>query len=179
MFWALFVGALSGVGILYLERERAMGQIVRAMSKNMIDRIEHQRSWVKGHLTEESTLKYDTIEGKLLLLQGIIDADYYQKEQAMELQSLGVTLGDSLVQSMDLEWVEVEDEYGLDPALRHKDTETYKNILLFPLTMISKRIEDDEAVNVETLYRVLCNTVQKMIDGCQSQELPIDVQPAP
>jgi hypothetical protein len=136
-----------------------MEQIVRAMSENMVERIEHQRNWVKGHLTEESTLKYDTVEGKILLLQGIIDAGYYRKEQTMELQSLGITLGDLLIQSMELEWVEVEDEYGLDPALRHKDTETYKHILLFPLTMISKRIENGEAVNIRTLLRMLCDTV--------------------
>jgi len=97
----------------------------------------------------------------------------------MELQSLGVTFGDLLVQSLDLEWVEIEDEYGLDPALRHKDTETYKNIILFPLTMISKRIEDGEAVKVETLYRVLCNAVQQMIDGGTMRSLPINVKPPP
>jgi len=142
-----------------------MGQIVRAMSENMIERIENQRNWAKGHLIEESTLQYDTATGKLALLQGIIDAGYYQKEQTMELQSLGVVFGDLLAHSLDLEWVEVEDEYGIDPALRHKDTKTHKNILLFPLTMISKRIEDGESVNVEHLLRVLCNMVQEMIQG--------------
>ena len=56
--------------------EKAMGQVVRAMSENMVKKMEHQRNWVKGHLTEDSILKYNTVEGKLLLLQGIIDAGY-------------------------------------------------------------------------------------------------------
>ena len=142
-----------------------MEQVVRAMSESMVRRIEHQRNWVKGHLTQESTLKYDTIDGKLRLLQGILDSNFLTKNQTMELQSLGVTFGDTLVQALELEWVEVEDVYGIDPALRHKDTETHRNILLFPLTMISKRVEDGENVNVEFLFSVLCNTIQEMIKG--------------
>ncbi|MDR2729086.1 MAG: DUF3806 domain-containing protein [Chitinispirillales bacterium] len=143
-----------------------MEQVIRKMSDNMVKRIEHQRNWVIGHLTEKSTLKYDTVEGKISLLQGILDGNFYQKNQTMELQSLGVTLGDLLAQDLDLEWVEVEDEYGIDPALRHKNTTPiYENILLFPLTMISKRIEDGETVDVKYLFNAVCNKVQDMIDG--------------
>ena len=142
-----------------------MGQIIRDMPENMVKRIMHQRNWVKGHMSEEFLPQYSTVEGKLSLLQGIIDGNFYQKNQTMELQSLGITFGDLLVQKLDLEWVEVEDEYGIDPALRHKDTETHKNILLFPLTMISKRVEGGETVDVEFLFNAVCNTVQGMIDG--------------
>jgi len=130
----------------------------------MASRIEHQRSWVKGHLAEKSTLQYDTTEGKLSLLQGILDNGYYQKNQTMELQSLGVTFGDALQQTLDLEWVEVEDEYGVDPALRHRDVVTYKNILLFPLTMLSKRIENGETVDVGDLFRNICDQIKEITD---------------
>jgi hypothetical protein len=143
-----------------------MEQVIREMSDNMVKRIEHQRNWVIGHLTEKSTLKYDTIEGKISLLQGILDCNFYQKNQTIELQSLGVTLGDLLAQDLDLEWVEVEDEYGISPALRYKNTTAiYENILLFPTTMISKRIEDGETVDVEYLFNAVCDKVQEMIDG--------------
>ena len=143
-----------------------MEQVIRAMSDNMVKRIENQRNWVIGHLTENSTLKYDTVEGKLSLLQGILDGNFYHKNQTMELQSLGITFGDLLAQDLDLEWVEVEDEYGISPALKHKNTTSiYENILLFPLTMISKRIEKDEAVDVEYLFNAVYDKVQEMIDG--------------
>jgi hypothetical protein len=162
---ALFAMVTDTICVDHAGKGETMGQVVRTMSENMVKRIEHQRNWVKGHLTDESSLRYDTVEGKLLLLQGIIDGNFYQKNQTMELQSLGVTFGDLLVQNLDLEWVEVEDEYGIDPALRHKDTVTHKNILLFPLTMISKRIENDEVVNVEQLFHLIDNMVQEMING--------------
>ncbi|GMO70499.1 MAG: hypothetical protein Ta2A_19110 [Treponemataceae bacterium] len=125
-----------------------MEQIIREMSEEMAQRIEKQRNWVKEHYDQESRYKYDTIDGKLHLLQGIIDNEYYGKNDTMELQSLGITFGDALSQQLSLNWVEVEDEYGIDPALRYKNT----SILLFPLTMISKRIENDEQVNIKELF---------------------------
>ena len=50
----------------------------------------------------------------------------------------------------------VEDEFGRDPAIRYKET----TLLLFPLTMISKRIEDGELVNVMAIYEGLEEHVQ-------------------
>jgi hypothetical protein len=46
-----------------------------------------------------------------------------------------------------LDWTMVSDEYGRDPALRYKKTDT----VFFPLTMISKRVERDEPVDVNWL----------------------------
>jgi hypothetical protein len=129
------------------------------MSEEMAQRIENQRLWVKGHFTEESIYKYETIEGKLYLLQGILDQEFYGKDETWKLQSLGIAFGDALLQKLGLEWVEIEDEYGIDPALRYKNT----SILLFPLTMISKRIEKDEQINIEKLFGGICDKVNEMI----------------
>jgi hypothetical protein len=126
----------------------------------MTQRIENQRNWVKGHFTEDSINKYDTIEGKLYLLQGILDNEFYSKNQTMELQSLGIAFGDALAQKLKLEWMEVEDEYGIDPALVHIDT----SIRLFPLTMISKRIENNEKINVEELFNGICGITNEQIE---------------
>jgi hypothetical protein len=53
----------------------------------------------------------------------------------------------------------VEDEYGRDPALRYKQT----SLLLFPKTMISKRIEDGKAVNVTEMFEGLQETVREVL----------------
>jgi hypothetical protein len=133
-----------------------MEQVIRKMSKEMVQRIENQRLWVMGHFTEESKYNYETIEGKLYLLQGILDQKFYSKDETMELQSLGITFGDALLQKLGLEWMEVEDEYGIDPALSQKNT----SVLLFPLTMISKRIENDEEINIVELFNGICDAVR-------------------
>ena len=51
----------------------------------------------------------------------------------------------------------VEDEQGRDPALRLKGT----SVLLFPMTMIAKRIERGEAVDVYDLFGGVLKTLEK------------------
>lgn len=67
-------------------------------------------------------------------------------------------MGDILEQTMGLTWVAVEDEDGRDPALRDGDT----SILLFPMTMISKRIEDGETVDVLRLLDGTHDTITRL-----------------
>jgi hypothetical protein len=57
-----------------------------------------------------------------------------------------------------MEWVMVEDEHGRDPAVRLPKT----SIILFPLTMISKRIERGEKVDVFDLFNGVATKVQEM-----------------
>jgi len=68
------------------------------------------------------------------------------------LQSLGITLGDAFVQHLGLKWMFVKDEYGRDPVVVLEGT----SIILFPLTMISKRIERGEDVDVHKLFEGVC-----------------------
>ena len=105
------------------------------------------RSWVRDHFEPEARDRYKTVEDKIRLLQTILDENWVAPDETWKLQSLGITLGDILAQTMGLTWVAVEDEYGRDPALRDGDT----SIILFPMTMISKRIERGEIVHIAQL----------------------------
>lgn len=116
------------------------------------------RRWVRGHFTPESHDKYDTVEDKIRLLQTILDENWVAPDETWKLQSLGITFGDILVQTMGLSWVAVEDEYGRDPALRDGDT----SILVFPMTSISKRIERGESVDVLRLLDEAHDTVTRL-----------------
>lgn len=118
------------------------------LSQQMAKNLEAKRAWVKDHYTQESRSKYDTVEGKLNLLDTIINSQWIEKDETVKLQCLGVTLGDTLAQDLLLEWIEVMDQFGNDPALRLPNT----SIIIYPLTMISKRIENDEAVDIYELY---------------------------
>jgi hypothetical protein len=86
----------------------------------------------------------------LPILQRIIDDRVFKKSQTYELQCLGVAFGDVLASELPLRWVMVTDEYGTDPTLRFKETTVQINAL----TMISKRVERDEAVNIFELLRL-------------------------
>jgi hypothetical protein len=60
-----------------------------------------------------------------------------------------VVFGDVLASELPLRWMMITDEYGTDPTLRFKNTSTNINAL----TMISKRVERDEPVDVFRLLQ--------------------------
>lgn len=91
--------------------------------------------WVRNHYAPEAQNEYNTVAGKLNLLDAIIKSSWIEKGETYKLQSLGITLGDVIAQDMNFIWIEVQDDYGNDPALQLPDT----TLILFPMTMISKR----------------------------------------
>lgn len=135
-----------------------MNQKMSALPQVEIDRLEKQRSFVRDHYDPGSRRLYDTLEGKINLLEAILDAKWIESDETWKLQSLGVTLGDALAQKLALHWILVEDEHGSDPALHDPET----TIILFPLTSISKRIEKGERVNVRNLFDDACKTIARL-----------------
>ncbi len=93
------------------------------------------------------------------VLQRLLDLGVPGPEQTFELQCLGIVFGRRVVAALDgVDWVIVEDEYGRDPALRYLRT----SLLVFPLTMISKRVEDGEQVRVRELFEELCVELERL-----------------
>ena len=128
------------------------------LSSEMIENIEAKREWVRDHYTPESISEYDSIDGKLHLLDVILSSGWIEVSETLKLQCLGITLGDIFVQDMGFEWIQVEDEQGIDPALQLSDT----SIILFPLTMISKRIERGENIDIYRLYEGLKEKIEEI-----------------
>jgi hypothetical protein len=119
--------------------------------------VEERRKWVREHFEPEAQHKYETIEDKLRLLKIILKERWIEPHETWKLQSLGITFGDILLQKLNLLWVMVEDEHGRDPALIVPGT----SIIVYPLTVISKRIERGESVDIQDLYEGLCALVDK------------------
>ncbi|MEM1449253.1 MAG: DUF3806 domain-containing protein [Planctomycetota bacterium] len=135
------------------------GQSITAPTADELARLAEQRAAIEGLVAqdEENLAKLRTAAGKLGTIRAILDAGVFRPEQTYELQCLGVLLGDAFVLELGMEWVTVEDEHGRDPAVRVPGTST----LLFPLTMISKRVERGEAVDVFDLF----NGIAARVDG--------------
>lgn len=136
-------------------------QTLLPLNESDLKRLEEQRAVVTRHLNEDSLEKYETAAGKLGALRALLRAKVFSPEQTYELQSMGVVLGDVFVQDMGFHWIIVQDEYGRDPAIQFRDT----SVLLFPLTMISKRIEQGEPVDVFDLYNGVAAIAQEKIDA--------------
>jgi Domain of unknown function (DUF3806) len=136
-----------------------MEQRISNLSDEEAARLEAQRKWVREHYEPEAQQKYETVEGKLELIDAIVANGWIEPHETVKLQSLGVAFGDALAQELDLRWVTIEDEYGRDPALVLDGT----SIKVFPLTTISKRIEAGEEVDVLTLFAKACATLLDVI----------------
>jgi hypothetical protein len=124
-------------------------QKITALTDADQQRLRDQRAVVEKYLgNEDSKKKYQTAAGKLGTIRATLQAGIFKREQTYELQCLGVVLGDALVQELGMEWIMVEDEFGRDPAVRMPNT----TVIAYPLTMISKRIERGEQVDVFDLF---------------------------
>jgi hypothetical protein len=128
-------------------------------------RLEQHRAVVTRYLADSGIEKYKTAAGKLGTLRALLEAQVFRADQTYELQSMGIVLGDVFVQDMGFRWVMVQDEYGRDPAVRFGDT----SVILFPLTMISKRIEAGEKVDIFDLYNGVASRASYLIESESSR----------
>lgn len=129
-----------------------MTQKIESLLPEDVTRLEAQRKWVREHYPPESENRYQTLEGKLALLDTILKNKWIEPHETLKLQCLGIAFGDALVQKLKLKWIAVEDINGRDPALVVEGT----SIITFPLTAISKRIENGEDVDVYQLFESAC-----------------------
>lgn len=82
-------------------------------------------------------------------LQRIIDRELIDEEDSLALQALGAVLGNVMKAEVDqLEWKIYEDELGRSRALCVENTEE----CLFPITMLSRRMETGLKPNVRKVY---------------------------
>lgn len=94
-------------------------------------------------------------------IQTVLDRGAIEREATWALQSLGMALGKIFVENHDgYDWWMVEDEYGRDVCVRYRDT----SLLFFPQTMISKRVEAGEKVDVASIYEWLVNELHNLRD---------------
>ena len=116
--------------------------VYHELPANTVTNMSRQRAFVELLVKRHKLgLSVTRTKADFDLLELILSKKLVKKDQAWELQSLGVVFGDALVsEEPKLRWMEVADAWGTDPALLYGDT-TYQ---LNPVTMIQKRVEDGE-----------------------------------
>lgn len=82
-------------------------------------------------------------------LQRLLDDRHVRAEHTLELQGMGVLMGDLLAAQLDLNWVIYEDAKGRSRALQLAQTDNF----LFPVTMISRRREAGDTTSIAAIYR--------------------------
>jgi hypothetical protein len=92
-------------------------------------------------------------EADLALAQRAIDDGAVGRGDELELQCLGVLLGNVFTANTSMKWARVDNEFGNMLAL-HDDKIKFT---LYPLTMISNRMEDQRKIDFVALYRSFVN----------------------
>ncbi|CAH1652974.1 conserved hypothetical protein [Hyphomicrobiales bacterium] len=123
-------------------------QRTEALAGDDAAHVERQREWVRGHFKPEFRHRYETVDGKLRIIQALLTPGMIEPDETWKLQSLGITFGDALAQELGLAWTVVDDAVGRDPALRDAES----GLIIFVLTMISKRVENGEEIDVRDLF---------------------------
>jgi hypothetical protein len=97
----------------------------------------------------------------LSLIQRLLDGGTIDRESTYTLQSLGLAFGRVFINATpDYDWWMIDDECGRDPAVRYRES----SLLFHPQTMISKRIEDGEMVDVLDLYNGLSRRLREILE---------------
>jgi len=135
-------------------------QKISMPSQADLRRLDEQREVCTRYLGDENSVAnyQNSSAGKLGLLRALLSANVFSPEQTYELQCMGVILGDVFVQELRMEWITVEDEYGRDPAVRLPST----SIILYPTTMISKRVEAGEMIDVFDLFNGFAAEIERI-----------------
>ncbi|MCB1675417.1 MAG: DUF3806 domain-containing protein [Halioglobus sp.] len=84
----------------------------------------------------------------LRILQELLDREIVTADQRVTLQAMGVVLGDLYARQAQFKWVSYGDELGKSLAIQIGKT----GEVLFPLTMISRRVEVGIEVDVREIY---------------------------
>jgi ABC-type multidrug transport system fused ATPase/permease subunit len=100
-------------------------------------------------------------EEDLRVLQDLLDREVIAPDRTAELQALGVALGDVMAARFGLDWVSYEDELGRSRALRLGETD----VVIFPVTMISKRVEKRVPFRIDELWRKAESTLAESRRG--------------
>jgi len=125
-------------------------------------RLNQQRAVVLAAAKQRyGTAALTRTKADLPVLQRLIDDSAFKKSQTYQLQCLGIAFGDVLAGELHLHWTMVTDEYGTDPTLRFEHTTATINAL----TMISKRVEGGEPVNLAQLLSI----TRQQLSGLQKQ----------
>lgn len=136
-----------------------MTQKIEAPSGEDIERIAQQLLHAQEVVLEATGSQLSGGMSDLALLQRVLDFKFLEPEATYSLQALGIAFGKVFVENnAHYDWWMIEDEYGRDPAIRYKET----TLLVFPQTMLSKRVEDGDEVDVEAMYSGLCEQLEEI-----------------
>lgn len=129
---------------------------VQALTDEHVMQLSAQREWVAGHFDDAT--QYEDTSNKLRVVATILENKWIDPSDSVKLQCLGVAFGDALADAVGLEWVTFSLAGEDWPGLRLGET----SLFVHPLTMISKRVEAGEEIDVVELFKGLAHQIESL-----------------
>lgn len=135
-------------------------QKIEDLNKQDTARLVRQRTVIEKYPgnSPHNLSKHKAAAGKPGLRRGRPGNNIFNATQTYAFQCMGIIPGGAPVQHPGPEWAAVDDEYGRDPCLQLPGS----TVVLFPLTMISKRIERGENPDALKLFNRIANEVESL-----------------
>ena len=93
------------------------------------------------------------------VLQKLLSEKLVANNNTLQLQAMGVVLGDLYVKQLGVHWVVLKDKMGRSRALQANNQQQ----LLFPITMISRRAEAGIKIDVKGIYHKGYNILEPLV----------------
>jgi hypothetical protein len=122
------------------------------------DYLDEMRNWLRAHFEEGGREKYEEIDRKLFVVHSILQNNWFDRNEAWQLQALGVGLGDALAQKLGMRWAIVETDNERVPILHLPGT----SLKLSAFTMIQKRVLNEEDIDVFLLFDAFCHSIEQI-----------------
>ncbi|GMA32881.1 DUF3806 domain-containing protein [Litorihabitans aurantiacus] len=110
--------------------------------------LDGMRAWVAASVSGPGGDLDLADDGVRLSVVEALLRDGIGADETVKLQALGVVLGDVLASILGVPWVVVHDEWGATPGLA-----VAPGAALYPVTMVSKRVEEGRDVDVRFLVQ--------------------------
>lgn len=132
-----------------LFNEKPPYPIIRPLNPLNEQFLIQQRTRVEELTRRHFGQQLQTGNRNLALLQRLVDAEVIAPDEKRDLQALGVVLGDAFADNhKSLMWRVYEDELGASHAVCVAETQH----CLFPVTMISRRVEGGAPVDISRIF---------------------------
>ena len=95
-------------------------------------------------------------EDDLQALQRLLDDRVVTAPDVLGAQCIGVALGNVFVEKSGMRWARVSNEFGDMISLKDEAS----GFTYYPLTMVSKRLEDGRSIDLVVLYEDLSATLR-------------------
>jgi membrane associated rhomboid family serine protease len=164
--WAHTIGLLTGAVWAYLENSSSIssGSGLRTLTEQQAQQrlaylstadvlqMESQREWVREHYQPEARDKYDSVSGKLGILNAILNRASSKPFEPEQQRSVEIAFGDALVQETHVQWAVVEEGKQRTPVLLIQGQEQGTPLTIFPLISFARLRNNGNAINVQKIF---------------------------